>query len=117
MVTPAWTDTSTEPAIAAFEQGEVVDGQFDLACEDGLEENYAYPSFTVVIDADDSGDCTPGDLAATFQGYGWADDQVFDLTEGQDGWIPAEWHTVGDTASVWGETFCAYYFDAVRVAD
>ncbi len=116
-VEPAWTDTSTEPAIAAFEQGEVVDGQFDLACEDGLEENYAYPSFTVVIDADDSGDCTPGDLAATFQGYGWADDQVFDLTEGQDGWIPAEWHTVGDTASVWGETFCAYYFDAVRVAD
>lgn len=116
-IEPTATDTATIPVIAAFEQGEVIDGSFDLACEDSLTENFAYPSFTVVIDADDSGDCSPGDLAATFQGYGWADDQVFDLTPGQDGWLPATWLAVGDTPSFWGEDLCTYYFDGVRVAD
>lgn len=114
-VEPSSTDTATVPIIAAFEQGEVIDGSFDLACEDSLTANFAYPSFTVVIDTDDSGDCSAADLAATFQGYGWADDQVFDLTLGQDEWVPATWHAVGDTPSFWGEDLCTYYFDGVRV--
>ena len=116
-VEPGLTNSVSDAPVAVFEQGEVVDGGFALSCEDSLTENYAYPSFTVVIDADDSGDCSAGDVAATFQGYGWADDQVFDLTPGQDDWVPAIWHVVEDNPSVWGESFCAYYFDDVSVSE
>jgi hypothetical protein len=115
-VEPTSVDSqSAVPVVAAFQEGEVVDGAFALSCNDSLTENYAYPSFTVVIDADDSGDCSAGDIAGTFQGYGWADDQVFDLTAGQDGWVPVQWATVGEGGLVWGEDFCTYYFDDVAL--
>lgn len=114
-VEPELTPHASEDAVVVFQEGRIEDGAFALSCEDSLSENFAYPSFTVVIDADGSGDCSADDIAGTFQGYGWADDQVFVVTVGHPSWVPVEWTTVAEHWEVWGEEFCSYYFDDVTV--
>ena len=88
-------------------------GSYDMACPNSLTENYRYPSYAVVIDADGSGDCTPDDLAAVGQFYGWGSDQRFVAhgTEGQDAThgIPVTFERIG-ASKTWGDrTFCEVY--------
>jgi len=102
------TDTVTVLLETTIESGE-----FETSCQDSLEENYRYPSYAVVIDADESGDCSPEDYAAVGQFYAWNEDQEF-TTEAFDGTdqaqgIPIGFVKIGDTTT-WGErAFCDYY--------
>ena len=79
----------------------------------GQKHDTVIPDNAVVIDADGSGDCTPDDLAAVGQFYGWGSDQRFvaDGTEGQDAThgIPVTFERIG-ASKTWGDrTFCEVY--------
>ena len=49
----------------------IKDGSFAFACPSSLRENYAYPSYTIVVDTDDDGRCSEADHAWQAQLYGW----------------------------------------------
>ena len=81
----------------------VQDGAFDAQCTDSLQEQYYYPSYVVVFDTDNSGNCSAEDTYFIGQFYGWNEDVVATV----DPSMPLE--TVGDTRT-WGEReFCDYY--------
>lgn len=97
---------------------EVVDGSFAGGCPSALSMAANYPSWAVVIDADDDGQCSDGDLAFSLQLFGWATDQIYTIDGDtvlshdsrppweitQDAWLP-----VSSIGEVWGTTFCDYY--------
>jgi hypothetical protein len=78
-------------------------GAFDVACPDSLEENYIYPSSAVVIDADDSGDCSAGDLIVVSQWYGWDSDMIGVVKS------TSELVIIGDQTTWGGRGLCDYY--------
>jgi hypothetical protein len=47
------------PHVVVVLEGRVAGGRFALSCAKGLDQSYAYPTWAVVIDADDSASCTP----------------------------------------------------------
>lgn len=68
-------------------RGTVTDGGFDLACENALREDLAYPGIVVWIDLDGSGICEGDrDALGSVQLYGWleaAEHQVTPTIAGQ----------------------------------
>ena len=85
-------------------------GSFSVACPSSLRKNYAYPSYTVVIDADNDGRCSTGDLARQSQLYGW-DAAVAENVNGApelDAFAPIS----GRRGPIGGQTdFCKSYFE------
>jgi len=96
-------DGPQEATVTVLLETSVQDGAFDTLCPNSLQEQYYYPSYVVVFDSDDSGDCSAGDTYYIGQFYGWNEDvtAVVDPTQ------PLE--IVGDTRT-WGDReFCEYY--------
>ena len=96
-------DSPHNATVTVLLQTTVQDGAFDVMCPDSLEEQYYYPSYVAVIDADGSGNCSADDQFVLGQFYGWNEDVVgvIDSTE----WF----ESIGDTTT-WGEKgFCEYY--------
>ena len=80
----------------------IKNGKFSMECGSSLESNGYYPSAAVIIDADNSGDCTEDDLMVVEQWYGWANDLRLMYRS-------TDFFTVG-TATTWGgQSICDYY--------
>ncbi|MBS2018109.1 MAG: hypothetical protein JST00_34880 [Deltaproteobacteria bacterium] len=103
--------TADDPGIVVLLEGRVSRGAFELQCPGGLTSNVAYPTWSVTIDADDSGRCTSQDVQYLSQMYGWDDDMVADLRA--DSFAPVQQaHTVvGDRKSF---DYCSLYFPSAR---
>jgi len=100
---------SSPPRLVRLE-GSIAGGSFAFSCPHSLDTNYAYPAWAVVIDADNDGACSAGDVQVTREFYGWN----FNIAVALDGkaWMPiAQAHTVvGDRASF---SVCNRYFSSV----
>ena len=97
----------------------VTGGAFELSCPAGLSENMWYPSIAVVIDADDDGTCSDGDLGWTMQLFAWSDAQIYAFdgtdvfsTAGDRPWLITSdaWQPVAEIQPPWGTPVCEYYF-------
>ena len=91
-------------------QTTIKDGSFSVACPSSLRENYAYPSYTVVIDSDDDGRCSAGDLARQAQLYGWNAAVAEDVIDnaGLETFAPI----AGRQAPIGGDgDYCRAYFE------
>ena len=96
----------------------IVNGRFRLSCPRSLDTAFNYPSWTVVIDADNDGKCSSADRQRTTQLYGWDFDVVVDVTSDAAGNV-WDWRTtVAEAHSAVGNSgsldFCRYYFDAPK---
>ncbi len=111
-------ETKENPIVVHL-RATIANGAFELACPSGLTETFLYPSLTVVLDADDDGACSDGDIAFTSQLFGWdrevhyaiEGDAAVSYVEGQA--VPLTddaWHPVTDMAGFDGGPFCDYYF-------
>ncbi len=96
-------------------EGVIRDGGFSLTCARALRVSYAYPSWTVVIDATEDGACSPADRQVTEQLYGWADPLIVDVTRAANGEVQRWEATVADARTAVGDRstfdFCKEYFD------
>lgn len=91
-------------------------GRFTLSCDRALSENYGYPSYGIWIDKNGDGKCGAGDLAmvnADF--YGWssaitvATKPTGSVVDPAESWRASMAWEPADTATRWGDPFCAYY--------
>jgi hypothetical protein len=84
-----------------------------LSCPRSLNETYAYPTWAVVIDADNDGRCSHGDKQVTSQLYGWNSDVGVDVTLAANG-EPTIWPAVAEAHTAVGDRskfdFCSLYF-------
>lgn len=98
--------------------GRIQGGDFSLSCPRSLEPSLAYPSWTVVIDADDDRTCSEADRQHTAQFFGWQEHVVADVTLAANG-QRATWETtVAEARTAVGDhsqfDFCRYYFGNER---
>jgi hypothetical protein len=99
-------------------EASIDEGAFEITCPMGLVENTAYPSIAVIIDADDNGECSDGDLAFVTQLFAWLADERYSF-DGEtaygysDGnpWLITEaaWAPVAGLTGFDGSPLCDYY--------
>ena len=104
--------------IVVYMQDVIADGVFEMSCDAGLTENSAYPSIAVIIDADDNGECSDGDVAFVTQLFGWLADERYSFDGAtaygySDGnpWMITEaaWNPVAGQTGFDGSPLCDYY--------
>lgn len=111
-------DEGSPDPIVVLQQDTIEGGVFDLACMNSMSENFIYPSVMVVIDADDDGVCSDGDVGWSQQLFGWSDDQIYRVdgsslyADGDPEWLVTDmaWQPVGAMSKAWGVPVCEYYF-------
>ena len=92
-----WASAVEDGAVSVLMQSVVTDGAFEASCADSLVENFAYPSSAIIIDADNSGNCSPDDLYFEQMLFGWDADVTLELSS------PDAFQPIGDTLT-WDET-------------
>lgn len=96
-------ESTQEADVTILLESTVQEGAFDLTCPQSLQEQYRYPSYVVVFDTDNSGDCSADDQFFLGQFYGWNDDVIAELN------AASELEAVGDTTTWGNRSFCDYY--------
>jgi hypothetical protein len=118
-VEPSFDDPEGSPdPIVVVMQTTIADGAFEMTCPLGLTENSSYPSFAVVIDANDDGVCNDGDVAFGQQLFGWIAELNYSFDgasayshENDPPWLVTEdaWQSVAGMMGFNGDPFCDYY--------
>jgi hypothetical protein len=112
-------EMADDPGLVVHMEATIQGGAFDLTCPMGLSENTAYPAVAVMLDVNDDGDCSDGDLAFVWQGFAWNSAQryAFDgdsvyWLEDDPPWLISEnaWQPAEGMMGFDGGTFCDYYF-------
>jgi hypothetical protein len=93
---------------------QVQGGSFSIQCPTSLRETYAYPSYALLVDADQDGHCSAGDVGLVMQLYGWDQAVEHDIAANPD-WYP-QLQPVGELHGGVGmdsNDFCTGYFPGI----